>query len=61
MIVRGGLVKKWKQVTFYLILCEIQTRIIETVRPKMELDQNKKLGRQVYGKYMTRYPGVLAT
>ena len=42
MIVRGGLVKKWKQVTFYLILCEIQPRIIQTVKPKMELDQNKK-------------------
>ena len=43
MIVRGGLVKKWKQVTFFLTLCEIQTRTIETVKPKMELDQNKKI------------------
>ena len=55
MIVRGGLVKKWKQVIFYVIVCEIQTRIIETVKPKIELDQNKKLGRQVYGKYMTHF------
>ena len=58
MIVRGGLVKKWKQVTFYFILCEIQTRTIETAEQKWNFI--RLLNRTTKMTSMTRYPGVLA-